>query len=130
MAVHTGFSHVSLSVTDCDASADWYKEVLDFLDLTTLQADTYRERLVFHPSGFALGLQQHDDNDGGGFTPTRTGLDHLSFAVADRAELDAWTARLAAHGVTQSPVAETEFGSVLCFRDPDGIQLELFSQKG
>ncbi|WTW95277.1 VOC family protein [Streptomycetaceae bacterium NBC_01309] len=130
MPGHTGFSHVSLSVTDCDASARWYAEVLDFTDLAALKGETFVERLVIHPSGFALGLQQHDGNDGSGFTPARTGLDHLSFAVADRAELEAWTARLAEHGVTQSPIAETDFGAVLCFRDPDGIQLELFSQNG
>jgi glyoxylase I family protein len=127
MPAHTGFSHVSLSVSDCDASARWYKEVLDFQDLTTLRGETYVERICVHASGFALGLQQHTGNDGSPFDPARTGLDHLSFAVADRAELDAWTERLAAHGVKHSPVAETDFGAVLCFRDPDDIQLELFA---
>lgn len=126
MPAHTGFSHVSLSVTDCAASARWYADVLDFGDLATLQGATFTERLVIHPSGFALGLQQHHGNDGSPFDPARTGLDHLSFAVADRAELTAWVDRLAAHGVKQSPIAQTDFGAVLSFRDPDGIQLELF----
>ncbi|MFC6934681.1 VOC family protein [Actinomadura yumaensis] len=64
---------------------------------------------------------------GGGFDHRRTGLDHLAFAVADRAELDAWAKRFAELGIAHSPVAETAFGPVLCFRDPDGVQLELFA---
>ncbi|MDI2128895.1 VOC family protein [Yinghuangia seranimata] len=126
MPGHTGFSHVSLSVTDLAESVRWYTEVLDFAELTAMEGHGYEERICVHPSGFALGLQQHEANDGATFDPARTGLDHLSFAVADRAELDSWTARLAAHGVKHSPIAETPFGAVLCFRDPDDIQLELF----
>lgn len=127
MPGHTGVSHVSLSVTDCEASSRWYAEVLDFTEIAKLDGDGFVERLCIHPSGLALGLQQHHANDGTPFTPARSGLDHVAFAVADRAELEAWPARLAAHGVTHSPIAETDFGPVLCFRDPDGIQLELFA---
>jgi hypothetical protein len=54
--------------------------------------------------------------------------------VASRAELDAWQAHLEANGVervavadkplTQSPIADRPYGSVLVFRDPDNIQLD------
>ncbi|MCF2532974.1 VOC family protein [Yinghuangia soli] len=127
MPQHTGFSHVSLSVTDLEASKRWYMDVLDFVELAVLEDAAYTQQLLLHPTGFALGLQQHKGNDGSLFTPERTGLDHLGFAVADRAELEAWTDRLAALGVKHSPIADTAFGAVLCFRDPDDIQLELFA---
>ena len=36
------------------------------------------------------------------------------------------TAPFARNDVTYSPIADRPYGSVLCFKDPDGIQLELF----
>lgn len=127
MPQHTGFSHVSLSVTDLETSRRWYIDVLDFAELAVLEDENFTEQLLFHASGFALGLQQHHSNDGSPFTPERTGLDHLSFAVADSVELAAWSERLTALGVKHSPIADTGFGQVLCLRDPDDIQLELFT---
>ena len=72
-----------------------------------------------------LTLYQHPANRGEHFAETRTGLDHISFAVAGRAELKEWGRRLTDNGVEHSPVAEDPFGAVLVFRDPDNIQLEL-----
>ena len=36
----------------------------------------------------------------------------------------AWWSRVL--GVTHSPITDREYGSVLTFKDPDGIQLEMF----
>jgi catechol 2,3-dioxygenase-like lactoylglutathione lyase family enzyme len=82
-------------------------------------------------------LHRHDSNDGTLFIETRAGLDHVGLKVADRAELEAWQSHLERHGVkrssaadrplTQSPIADEAYGSVLVFRDPDNIQLELFA---
>ena len=128
-----GFSHVSLSVSDRQASAAWYARVFGFELLEHLQHEQlgFREIVLVHPlTGFVLCLQQHDANSHEPFNPRRTGLDHLAFKVASRAELGAWAARLAALGVTHSPIAEMPYGSVLCLRDPDHIQLELFYRPG
>ncbi|HSA50375.1 MAG TPA: VOC family protein [Yinghuangia sp.] len=123
----TGISHVSLSVSDVAASARWYTEVLGFTERMSLEGETFTQRICMHDSGLILGLQQHHGNDGTAFDPARAGLDHLSLAVPDRAGLDAWAEHLAAHGVKHSPIADTPAGCVLSFRDPDDIQLELFS---
>jgi catechol 2,3-dioxygenase-like lactoylglutathione lyase family enzyme len=82
-------------------------------------------------------LHHHDTNDANPFAETTTGLDHAGFAVASRADLEAWQTHLEANGVTrsdtadkpltQSPIADEAYGSVLVFRDPDNIQLELFA---
>jgi glyoxylase I family protein len=70
-------------------------------------------------------------------SPRRERLDHAGFTVASRTELERWQDHLAAHGVvasaeaasplTQSPIADEPYGSVLVFRDPDNIQLEFIA---
>jgi len=126
MPKHLGISHVSLSVRDLEASRRWYSEVLGFEAFDEPPGHGWTEVIMLHPSGTVLGLQRHDRNAGEAFDPVRTGADHLAFRVGSRAELDEWQRHLAELGVRHSPVADEYYGSVLCLRDPDGIQLELF----
>ena len=82
-------------------------------------------------------LHHHDSNTGDLFGETRTGLDHVGLTVPTRRDLEAWQDHLDANGVvradaadkplTQSPIADEPYGSVLVFRDPDNIQLEMFA---
>jgi len=44
--------------------------------------------------GIAIGLHTNTANQGEAFDECRTGLEHVSFGVADRDELAAWVARL------------------------------------
>jgi len=60
------------------------------------------------------------------FGETRTGLDHVSFSVGSRDELTEWEKTLRDRGVPVSAISDQPWGSVLVFRDPDNIQLELF----
>jgi glyoxylase I family protein len=64
------------------------------------------------------------------FDEFRTGLDHFAFGVSSRAELESWIPELERRGITFSPIAETPIGSVIVFRDPDNIQLELWLPMG
>ena len=60
--------------------------------------------------------------------PSQTGLDHISSGVAERTDLDAWAAWLDELGIEHSGVIDTDNPipySVVVFRDPDNIQLEL-----
>jgi catechol 2,3-dioxygenase-like lactoylglutathione lyase family enzyme len=57
----------------------------------------------------------------------RVGLDHVSFGVADRAELEKWARRLDELGIAHGHIRDAGYGSALSFRDPDGIALELFA---
>ncbi len=130
--------HLALTVRDLDASAEWYGRVFGI----KWQMD------VPHPGGFAqllsddarqlaIALHRHDANGGEAFSESRTGLDHAGFIVPNREDLVAWQGHLEAHGVvradtadqplTQSAIVDEPYGSVLVFRDPDNIQLELFS---
>jgi glyoxylase I family protein len=73
-----------------------------------------------------IEFQQHDGNRGETFDPWRTGFDQAGFKVDARADLDDWLARFEQLGLTHSPIAERGYGAVLTFKDPDGIQFEMF----
>lgn len=61
------------------------------------------------------------------FDPDRVGLDHLSFGVPSREDLEQAVVLFDEHGVTHGVITRLpSFGiDVLSFQDPDGIQLEL-----
>jgi glyoxylase I family protein len=124
--------HVGFTVRNVDVSAAWYENVLGFHRVGEYTSPDRIRRKVFlrHDRLRArLGLTQHDDGNREAFDETRTGLDHLAFAVSSREELDGWVQRFAESGVAFSPVAPANSipgAAVLVFRDPDNIQLELF----
>lgn len=129
MTAIAGWAHVTLSVRDHDRSVRWYGEVLGFQPIASQTTEQWIRTLCVHPaSGTALVLHQHLSNKGEEFDERRTGLDHVAFRVADYDALAAWQDRLAELGVSHSPVtgAPPRGGSVISFRDPDGIALEVF----
>ena len=72
-------------------------------------------------------MHHHESNDGESFDESRTGLDHMGFGVANRADLDTWAAKLDELGIAHTGVRDIEGPapfSTLVFRDPDNIQLE------
>ena len=133
--------HLALTVTDVDRSVPWYEAVFGVTFLMdaphsggvgkVLADDTHELMIVLH---------RHDTNDGELFAETGTGLDHAGFFVPTRADLEAWQDHLETQGVsrvdvankplTQSPIADEAYGSVVVFRDPDNVQLELFCPPG
>jgi glyoxylase I family protein len=125
-----GIHHISVTVTDIERSVPWYSEVLG---LTKLMDEAHPDgsgyAIILGKPDFSMcvGLHTHQANEREQFSETRTGLDHLSFMVADRAELDAWEERLTELGVAHSPVNDQGAYAVLVFRDPDNIQLEFIS---
>ena len=133
--------HIALTVTDVDESIRWYQAVFGIQLLMD----------VPHPGGvgklladdgmqLVIVLHHHESNDGDLFSETHAGLDHVGLVVPTRADLEAWQSHLEANGVvradaadkplTQSPIADEPYGSVLVFRDPDNIQLELVAPPG
>ena len=120
--------HIALTVTDLEASIRWYERVFGIsykMEETheggvgkLLADDQWRLTIVLH---------RHEANQRERFSERRTGLDHVGFSVPSRADLEAWQRHLRELGVTQSPIADRPYGSVLVFRDPDNIQLELIA---
>jgi glyoxylase I family protein len=127
MPVFSGVSHISFSVRDAEASAQWWARLLDLTEIDRVHGDGWRGILLLHtPSRTIIEFQQHDSNGGETFDPRRTGFDHMGFKVDKRSDLDDWLARFEQLGVTHSPIADREYGGVLTFKDPDDIQFEMF----
>jgi glyoxylase I family protein len=121
-----GVHHIRLIVTDPIRSRDFYTSLLNFTVAAELPPG-----FVLTNGNILLGITPPWDesqalpNDR--FSPNRVGLDHLSFGVANRAELHKAAALFEEHGVEHGEVGDLlPFGiTILSFSDPDGIQLEL-----
>jgi catechol 2,3-dioxygenase-like lactoylglutathione lyase family enzyme len=127
--------HLALTVTDLEASIAWYEALFGIsYRMEAPHAGGVGRLLADDDWSLIIVLHRHETNDGRAFTETATGLDHAGFGFPSRAELAAFQSRLVAHGVvtvdvanrplTQAPIADTPYGSILVFRDPDNIQLE------
>ena len=133
--------HIRLAVTDIDRSKKFYTEVLGFdvaVDAPPPAGDEHHEAIVdslqggviLMHQGMFFGLRPVDAERLTGadrFDPLRVGLDHLSFSVPSRADLDAALRVLDEAGVEHGPIRElVPLGlCFLAFFDPDGIALEL-----
>lgn len=121
-----GVHHIRLIVTDPVRSRDFYTSLLNFTVAAELPPG-----FVLTNGNMLLGMTSPWDgsqaipNDR--FSPNRVGLDHLSFSVANRAELIKAAALFDERGVEHGEVRDLPpFGiTILSFNDPDGIQCEL-----
>lgn len=125
-----GFHHVTLTVTDLAASESWYGQVLGMRRvMVEPHADGGTTVVLARPDiAVFVGLAQHPGNGSEPFGEHRTGLDHVSFAVGARSDLDVWREHLESHGVSHSGIAERDEPfpyALIVFRDPDNIQLEV-----
>lgn len=126
-----GYHHVGLTVSDVGASEAWYGRVLGLRRVMVEQhgdGTGYAAVLARPDVPLFLGLTHHDGHGGETFNERRTGLDHLSFAVAARGDLDRWCEHLDRLGVPHSGVTERSEPfpyALVVFRDPDNIQLEV-----
>jgi glyoxylase I family protein len=130
--------HIALTVTDLEASVRWYEQVFGIAyQMDAPHSGGVGKVLADESWQLMIALHWHDASSREPFAETRTGLDHVGFKVPLRTDLQAWQPHLERHGVsrlpvadrplTQSPIADESYGSVLIFRDPDNIQLELFA---
>jgi glyoxylase I family protein len=139
MAVHIptgGIHHLRLTVTDIERSRAFYTGLLGF-DVAvesppagdSSAEDAYKilfGGIVMVRGSLLMGLRPVAPA-GDRFDDDRVGLDHLSFDVPSRADLDQAVTLLDENGVPHGEItALPSFGIyVLPFRDPDNIQLEL-----
>jgi glyoxylase I family protein len=133
-----GIHHLRLTCTDVARSKEFYTSLLGF-DVAADSpppGDPGAEEAypvlwggcVLVRAGLLMGLRPVA-KQGDRFDEDRVGLDHLSFNVATRAELDDAVALFDSRGVAHGEIKTLAgFGiCVLPFRDPDNIQVELTS---
>lgn len=120
-------THVALTVSDLERSVRWYSALFGFDPV--LDEDTGPFRHVVWALGDTLiGLHEFPDGlDDVSFDERRPGLDHVSFACSDRAELEQWADRLDEIGIDHGGVKDAPYGSGVSFRDPDNLALEFFA---
>jgi len=133
----TGFDHFAPTVSDAEASAAWYAEVFG-LERLPAKVPHHGETspgyaiLLRDPQTNALvGIHQHDHPHEGPFDERRSGLDHMAWGVETRQELERWARWLDELDVQHSGITDVtgqRSYSVIVFRDPDNIQLELIAR--
>lgn len=133
------YNHVRLTVRDIDVSRAFYDSVFGFDVAYELPADAdekTRDELsflfggvIYQFGGGLLGLRPVAPGDDE-FHEDRTGLDHVAFAVADTAALQEAIGVLDDLGIAHEGIKDLGAMSILEFRDPDNIALELTAPNG
>jgi glyoxylase I family protein len=131
------FSHVRLTVTDIDRSRAFYDAIFglpvlfevppEVEDPSAAGLDFLFGGVIYQLGDSLFGLRPVATDT---FDEDRVGLDHLSFAVDSRDELDRAVALLDERDIDHAGVKDIGAGFILEFRDPDNIALELFAPRG
>jgi catechol 2,3-dioxygenase-like lactoylglutathione lyase family enzyme len=131
-----GFAHVRLTVTDIERSKAFYDRVFGWpaaVDASaavdepgvTEDPEQFYGGVVYQtPQGTLFGLRPVG---GQAFDSTTTGLDHVSFAVESRGDLEAAITAFDEEGISHGEIIDlTGAGiAILSFQDPDDINVEL-----
>ena len=121
--------HFALRVTNLDRSVAFYQNLFGFQLVVALPDVT-----ILSNGTLILGLRgQQDTGRNDRFDEFRVGMDHISFSVGRRDDLDRAVAILDQHSVARGEIEDMgrDFGLyVVACRDPDNIQLELTAAYG
>ena len=137
----SGFAHVRLTVTDIARSKAFYDQVFGWpaaIDasahagepgVTDSPEQLYGGTIYQTPQGTLFGLRPVGSAR---FDPGHTGLDHVSFAVDSRDELERAAAALSEAGIEHGEINDLPDAgmAILSFQDPDDINLELTAPLG
>ena len=137
----TGFAHVRLTVTDIARSKEFYDRLfgwptavdnsarVDEPGVTESAEEFYGGTVYQTPQGTLFGLRPVGSE---AFDADATGLDHVSFAVASRDELEAAASALTEAGIEHGEIIDlTDAGiAILSLQDPDDINVELTAPLG
>ncbi len=136
LIISSGFAHVRLTVTDIARSKAFYDEVfgwpaavdasgsVDEPGIKDSPQKFYGGTVYQTPQGTLFGLRPVGEAT---FDSQHTGLDHISFAVASRADLEHAATALTEAGIEHGKVNDlSDAGiAILSFQDPDDINIEL-----
>jgi len=134
MSTFTGLAHLAIVVRDMSTSVDWYERALGFQRVGEVrpgpaEAGHPRQIMRHVDSGLTVAVHEPLRRSGDLFDPSRTGLDHFSLTVRDRAALDGWIRHLDGLGFSRSPLRDAGYAEFVTVPDPDGIAWELWAAK-
>jgi catechol 2,3-dioxygenase-like lactoylglutathione lyase family enzyme len=122
-----GIHHIRLTVTDVPRAQRLYTELLGFQLAVELPTG-----VILTDGTVLLGLRATPEPERAGnsdrFDENRVGLDHLSFRVDSKAELERAVRLFDEFDIPHGEITDLgpDFGiHILVFRDPDNFQLEL-----
>lgn len=122
-----GFHHLTLTVTDINRARDFY---IGLLGLKVI-AEISPTRFIAGNDHVFFGVTEPPDPsqaiEDDRFSENRVGLDHLSFTVDSRQDIERAQRLFDEAGVPHAEIKDIpDFGiTVMMFSDPDNIQLEL-----
>ncbi|WP_370288773.1 VOC family protein [Nocardioides sp.] len=135
----TAVHHVRLTVRDLATSRRFYDDVFGWdvaYELPPDADEATREQLSFLFGGLIyatpwglFGLRPVAPG-GDTFSEDRVGLDHVSLLLADLPALEDAARQLDELGIAHEPIKDAGGLSILEFRDPDNIALELSAPTG
>lgn len=127
MTAFPTITHVALTVSDLERSVPWYRQLFDADPVLDEDTGPFRH-VVWSVGDTLVGLHEFPDGRSDrDFDERSPGLDHLSFACANRSELEQWQSRLDELGIAHGDIKDASYGSGLSFRDPDNLPLEFFA---
>lgn len=113
--------HIKLTVSSLTNSELFYKKILGFKAVAH-----YPDFIMLFNGYVYLGLTTHGIKRKDQFNEKTIGLDHVSFEVSSREELDEALALFEQENIPHGEIKKLSNNiHVLAFRDPDNIQLEL-----
>jgi glyoxylase I family protein len=129
--ISTGtINHFALTVTDKERAREFYTQVLGFQYVTE-----FGPKSLLSNGQVILAIAEAPEprraipNDR--FDENRVGLDHISFSVGSREDLERAMQEFKRRDISHGEIKDLgDLGIlVMAFRDPDNIQLELTAQK-
>jgi len=119
----TGGSHLQLVVGDVTACREWWVRTLG-LEVLYEDGDAI-VALRHRPGRFVIVLSVRPSGSPG----AGDRLDHVAFAVPDRAMLDTWVTRLEELGIEHPGVVDELGNHSLQLVDPEGTHVELVAPR-
>ena len=131
MPTMPAITHVAVTVNDLAVSVPWYTRLFGSDPVLDENTGPFHHTVYLLGNGTLIGLHQNKTPaPAERFSEHRVGLDHISFGVADRNELEKWARKLDELGIEHGGFKDATYGSGVSFRDPDGIALEFFAPPG
>jgi mannose-6-phosphate isomerase-like protein (cupin superfamily)/catechol 2,3-dioxygenase-like lactoylglutathione lyase family enzyme len=111
--------HISVTVTDLRRSAPWYTHAFGLVRVDGEVAEDGSGHVVLASptGGWVLSLTG----------AASAGVEHVAIGCADRDELVRWRDLLTERAAAPGTVTDAPYGAGFVVRDPDGLELELFT---